>query len=74
LEVEKNYGLICLDNSNGIIPKNSLISFALVWNFCLPATQVTEINSFAALTGTDILSRLLSVLLLILINAFFCHG
>ena len=60
-----------LDNSRAIIPKNSIISFALVWSFCLPSTQVAEINSFPALTGTDILSRLLSILLLILINAFF---
>lgn len=61
----------CLDNSSGIVPKNSLISVASIASFSLPPTHLAEINSFPALTGTDILSRLLSVLLLILINAFF---
>lgn len=59
------------NRGNNIIPNNDLFSFALVWSFCLPSTQVAEINSFPTLSGTDLLSRLLSVLLLILINAFF---
>lgn len=68
---EKLWPNFCLDKDSSIIPNNSLLCGALVWSFCLPSMKVAEISSFAVLSGTDILSRLLSVLLLISINAFF---